>query len=196
MELGGVEGVKEECRDERGVSVVENIAADVAYAWRGLKRSPGFVLTAAVAIALGIGANTALFSIVYALVFRPLPVLHPETLRNVHVQTFGEGNRSSYGTMYNVSWAEFNFIRSNAKTADVAGIAAVTMSRKGDSRPVRAHLVTGICCRCWARRRCSAASFAPRRQVPPAPPPLSCSPTAPGANGTAERSMWSDRRLN
>lgn len=142
VELGGFEAMKEECRDQRRVSLVENIAADVAYAWRGMKRSPGFVVTAAMAIALGIGANTALFSLVYALVFRPLPVSHPETLRNVHVQCFGEGNRSGYGTMYNVSWAEFHFIRSHARTADVGGIASASMSRKGDSRPVRAHLVS------------------------------------------------------
>jgi predicted permease len=142
LEMGGVEGVKEECRDERRVSVFENIAADVAYAWRGMKRSPGFVLTAAVAIALGIGANTALFSIAYALVFRPLPVSNPETLRNVHIQAFGEGTRSGYGTMYNVSWVEFNHIRSNARTAEIAGIAAASMSRRGDSRAVRAHLVS------------------------------------------------------
>lgn len=142
LDIGGMEAVKENCRDSRGVSALENLGRDVVYAWRAMKKSPGFVLTAAAAIALGIGANIALFSLVYSLMFRALPVFDPDSFRNVHIATFGEGNRSGYGTPYNVSWHEFNYIRKAAKTAEIGGLAEVEMSRKGDARSARAQLVS------------------------------------------------------
>jgi predicted permease len=142
LEIGGIEAVKEYCRDRRGVSALENLGRDIVYAWRGMRKSPGFVLTAAAAIALGIGVNIALFSVVYSLMFRGLPVSDPDSFRNVHVATFGEGNRSGYGTRYNVSWHEFNYIRTAARTAEIGGLAEVEMSRRGDTRPIRAQLVS------------------------------------------------------
>jgi len=142
LDIGGMEAVKENCRDSRGVSALENPGRDVVYAWRAMKKSPGFVLTAAAAIALGIGVNIALFSLVYSLMFRALPVFDPDSFRNVHIATFGEGNRSGYGTPYNVSWHEFNYIRKAAKTAEIGGLAEVEMSRKGDARSARAQLVS------------------------------------------------------
>lgn len=142
LELGMPEAIKDHVRDTRGLSPLENLAKDIAYAVRTMKKSPGFVLTAAAAIALGIGANTALFSLVYSLMYRALPVADPGTFRNVHLTTFGEGSRSGYGTMYNVSWQEFNYIRNASKTADIAGLAEVEMSRKDDARPVRTQLAS------------------------------------------------------
>lgn len=77
LDIGGMEAVKENCRDSHGVSALENLGRDVVYAWRAMKKSPGFVLTAAAAIALGIGANITLVSLVYSLMFRALPVFDP-----------------------------------------------------------------------------------------------------------------------
>ena len=66
----------------------------------------------------------------------------PSTFRNVHLATFGDGTRSGYGTPYNASWHEFNYIRNASKTAQLAGLAEVEMSRKNDSRSVRAQLAS------------------------------------------------------
>ena len=75
--FGGVEQVKEESRDVRGVRVVEEFLQDVRYSLRVLFRKPGFTLTVIITLALGIGANTAIFSVVNAVLLRELPLKNP-----------------------------------------------------------------------------------------------------------------------
>lgn len=80
LEFGGVEQMKEASRDARGVGIVESVARDLRYAVRSLRSRPAFTLTVVATLALGIGANTAIFTLVDALVLRALPVAHPEQL--------------------------------------------------------------------------------------------------------------------
>jgi predicted permease len=87
LELGSSAQIKEECRDVRPLRWLEIIAADVRYALRGLRHSPAFTLTAVVSIALGIGANAAIFTLLYAALWKPLPVAEPRQL--YHFQRFG-----------------------------------------------------------------------------------------------------------
>src|SRR5260370_487884 len=80
IEFGGSAQVKEECRDARRVRFIETFWQDIRYAIRGFRRSPTFVLTVVATIALGLGLNTALFTIFNASYFKPLSVHDPYSL--------------------------------------------------------------------------------------------------------------------
>jgi putative ABC transport system permease protein len=83
LALGGLEQIKEECRDARGVSVVESTLQDVRYALRTMGKAPAFATMAVLCLALGIGANTAIFTLIDAVMLRRLPVRSPDELISV-----------------------------------------------------------------------------------------------------------------
>src|SRR5580698_1976177 len=80
LEFGGMEQVKEECRNARGTQWLESTMQDLRYALRTLRKSPAFTAVAVSTLGLGIGANTAIFSLINAVMLRMLPVEHPERL--------------------------------------------------------------------------------------------------------------------
>ena len=100
-EFGDVLRWKEAGREARGLRLVDELGADLRYAVRTLRRSPGFTATAVLSLALGIGAVTAIFGLLDVLLLRPLPVRSPQEL--VHVTTAGELGPAHSGSS-NTPW--------------------------------------------------------------------------------------------
>jgi predicted permease len=89
-EIGGIEPVKQAVRNNRAGTNVECLWQDARFGLRQLRRNPGFTATAIVTLALSIGANTAIFSIVNALMLKSLPYFHPEQMGTIYTRIQGK----------------------------------------------------------------------------------------------------------
>jgi len=111
LEFGGIERAKEECRDARGVNLIENLMQDLRFGLRMVRKSPGFTTVVILTLALGIGANTAIFSVVYAIVFRPLPCEDPSRLVTVWTEWLEKsGSRSRVSLPDFQDWEDQNSV--------------------------------------------------------------------------------------
>jgi len=88
IELGGMEQVKEEVRQVRAGQMVEQLLQDLRYGIRALRKNPAFTVVAILALALGIGANTAMFSVAYGILLRPLPYAAADRVAVVYLRYF------------------------------------------------------------------------------------------------------------
>ncbi|HEY2981865.1 MAG TPA: ABC transporter permease, partial [Anaerolineales bacterium] len=120
--FGGVEQVKEQCRDSRGIRLLEELGRDLRYGARALLRSRGFTLSALLALTLGIGANTAIFSVINGVLFRPLPFEAPERLVRLFEENLTRG-RSRAGV------SPANFVDWKIHNQAFEGIAAIAGRR-------------------------------------------------------------------
>ena len=107
LALGGMEKVKEECREARRVNRIQDLMQDLHFALRILRKSPGFTAVAVLTLALGIGANTAIFSIVNAVLLKPLSYPQPQRIMYLN-ETFGKGGTGTVSAPNYLDWREQN----------------------------------------------------------------------------------------
>ena len=144
LELGGIAQVQEEVRDTWVWRWLDDRGRDLRYACRTLWRSPGFTATAMLSLALGIGANTAIFSLVDQALLRSLPVNDPERL--VHVAWTGNSLSSSWGTGNLISYPLCRDLDAQREFFDGAFCRypeTVNLSTGRQHDPVPAEIVSG-----------------------------------------------------
>lgn len=123
LALGGLAQIEQQCRDARGGNVIDDFFQDLRYGFRQLRRSPGFCALAILCLTLGIGANTAVFSWVEGILFRPYPaVTHQERL----VALAGTARGESKATL--VSWPDFMDLRRGCTLCDELFVSKITGS--------------------------------------------------------------------
>ena len=128
-EFGGVQQIREECADMRRVNWLQDFAQDVRYAARMLRKSPGFTVVAVLTLALGIGANAAIFSVVYAVLLEPLPYRDSSRLIVLNESTPRVGTVS-------VSYPNFlDWRAENHSFSNMAAVGSVGFSLAGISQP-------------------------------------------------------------
>ncbi len=137
---------------------MDTLAQDIRYALRGLRRAPGFTIVALLTLALGIGVNSSIFSVVNAILFRPLPVDHPEQL----VEIYGrQSTATEHGTS---SYPNYLVYREQAKTlSELVGYTNffAHLSIEGSSDLVTGELVTDNYFRALGVRPAIGRAFAP-----------------------------------
>jgi predicted permease len=139
LSFGGIDQVKEECRDARGVQLMDTLLQDVRYAWRMLRKKPTFTIVAVLTLALGVGASTAIFSIVNAVLLRSLPFPDPGSLVRIYFNNPGTGLR---GVRFSVP--ELDDLKDRAGVFEhVTASARGSVNLTGGSQPQRLEMHIG-----------------------------------------------------
>jgi|HubBroStandDraft_3_1064219.scaffolds.fasta_scaffold00797_2 predicted permease len=138
LAFGGLDQVKDACRAARGVQPLETLLRDLGYGLRMLRAHPGFTAVAVLTLAIGIGANTALFSVVDGVLLAPLPFPHPEQLVRLHqsAPSFASGP---------ISYPNFRDWQRANRTFSALAIArfsGFSLTGKGEAEALSALIVT------------------------------------------------------
>jgi len=160
IKLGGMEQTKERYRERRGLPWLESLVQDVRFGLRMLRKNPGFTAVAVLTLALGIGATTSVFSVVDAVLLRPLPYPNPQQIVRIW-QESRNGHRT------NLAGPNFeDFLAQNDTFASLAEYEYGPAPLSGGSEPVRVNVaaVSSGFFRCLGVYPFRGRAFAPEEQ--------------------------------
>jgi putative ABC transport system permease protein len=146
LQFGGSEQIDEACRDARGTMWLESILEDLRFSSRVLRKSPGFTLAAIVTLALGIGANMAIFRLLDAVRLRTLPVEDPQRLAIVQLadRTGWRGSQATpYPALTNPIWERFRHTQQSFSGVLAWGNNDFNIASGGEARLARGLFVSG-----------------------------------------------------
>jgi predicted permease len=140
-DFGNVPLIQDQCRDQRRVNWIDDLRRDVAYALRSMRKSPAFTIVVLLSLALAIGANTAIFSIVNAVLLRPLPFEEPERLVRIFTKTpDGRNFELSPGKFY--GWQRDARSFEGMAIYPCCGFRELALTGTGEARAVRTIAVS------------------------------------------------------
>jgi putative ABC transport system permease protein len=165
VEFGGIQQAIEYHRDARGLPFLEMLLQDLRFSLRLLIKSPGFTIVAVLTLALGIGATTAIFSVVYGVLLRPLPYKNPEQIVRLWEQSATGGRMNA---------ADPNFADLRAQSLSLSGLAEFnsglsTVTGRGDAARTRTAQVSRDFFSVMEIQPVIGRTFAPDEQQPNAP---------------------------
>ncbi len=132
-QFGNISRMKEECRDRWSIRLIDEAAQDVRFGLRQLRRNPGFTIIAILTLALGIGANTAIFSVVNGVLLNPLPYHHPGRLVALY-------SRTEHFSRSSISYPNFlDWVRDNRSFSPLAAYRPYDFDLTGMGVPERVH---------------------------------------------------------
>jgi len=134
-EFGALDLAKDECRDQRPVEWLDHILRDLRQAGRSLRRNPAFAVAAILTLALGIGANSAIFSVVYAVLMKPLPYRQPEQIHSVEIVI--PERVSQFASLPVTIQAYLEWRKADTAFADMAVLRPWEANLTGDGEPER-----------------------------------------------------------
>jgi putative ABC transport system permease protein len=141
-DLGNVTGVRERSRDAWGFAWLEVLQQDLRYAFRGLRRAPGFTAAVIVTLGLGIGANAAMFGVIDRLMFRPFPLMRdPARVHRVYLQTTARGTVRTKSVFPYTTYLDI--VRWSNSTSDHAAFAVHPLAI-GTGSAAAEHDVAGV----------------------------------------------------
>jgi predicted permease len=139
--FGNISRIKESCREFKGAGLLETLAQDLRFGIRLLIKKPTFAIVAILSLALGIGANTAIFSLISTILLRPLPFANPEQV--VSVFPVSEKNPSAMSVFSYPDYRDFRNMNQALAGLAVYRFAPISLSKDGNNERVWSYLVSG-----------------------------------------------------
>jgi predicted permease len=168
LAFGGLSRVKDDARDARGVALLDSLRQDLAYAVRGLRAHPGFTAAVTIALAVGIGANAAMFSIVDRLLFRPPAYL--ESANRVHRVYLASTRPSGRQTSRIMEYSRFADLTRWTTSFDAAGLIAyrtLAIGSAGETRDMTVAAMSATMFHLFSARPVIGRFYGEADDVPP-----------------------------